>query len=425
MIARTDVKASGDQTISGTKTFSSTISGSINGNAATATALQTARTINGTSFNATANITTANWGTARTLTIGNTGKSVNGSGNVSWSLAEIGAYAATNPSGYTSNTGTVTSVATGSGLTGGTITTSGTLSVDSTVIRTTGNQSMSGIKTFTQGGGAITITNSDIRSNATSNWTGDPGTQGKIQYHSNRWYIVSDSSSNRIVQFRRNGSDVSHIDNSGVYNGNVSGNATTATTLQTTRSINGTNFNGSANITTANWGTTRTIFIGSTGKSVNGSGNVSWSVAELGARPASNTGFADRGYTTTGARLFSSEFSVGTRKKFLISVLSYAGSFSWQRGSSNLTHNAKGARASTSADALSTLFSYSAMDAFTGTQEYYFTDMGSWWYIQWVKGEFNTTTTTPFVYFTSIAKSQLWFGISGSSVEIYINAREI
>ena len=31
------------------------------------------------------------WATARTLTIGNTGKSVNGTGNVSWSLAEIGA----------------------------------------------------------------------------------------------------------------------------------------------------------------------------------------------------------------------------------------------------------------------------------------------------------------------------------------------
>ena len=35
--------------------------------------LTTARTINGTSFNGTANITTANWGTARTLTIGNKG----------------------------------------------------------------------------------------------------------------------------------------------------------------------------------------------------------------------------------------------------------------------------------------------------------------------------------------------------------------
>jgi hypothetical protein len=38
------------------------------------------------------------WTTARTITIGNTGKSVSGSANVSWSLAEIGAQAAlTNP----------------------------------------------------------------------------------------------------------------------------------------------------------------------------------------------------------------------------------------------------------------------------------------------------------------------------------------
>lgn len=56
-----------------------------------ANTLTTARTINGTSFNGSANITTANWGTARTLTVGNTGKSVNGAGNVSWSLSEIGA----------------------------------------------------------------------------------------------------------------------------------------------------------------------------------------------------------------------------------------------------------------------------------------------------------------------------------------------
>jgi hypothetical protein len=75
-----------------------TFIGNLSGNATTATTLQTARTINGTSFNGSANITTANWGTARTITIGNTGKSVNGSANVAWSLAEIGAQAAlTNP----------------------------------------------------------------------------------------------------------------------------------------------------------------------------------------------------------------------------------------------------------------------------------------------------------------------------------------
>lgn len=55
----------------------------------TANTLATARTINGTSFNGSANITTANWGTARTITIGSTGKSVDGSGNVSWTFPEI------------------------------------------------------------------------------------------------------------------------------------------------------------------------------------------------------------------------------------------------------------------------------------------------------------------------------------------------
>jgi hypothetical protein len=47
------------------------------------------------------NAATANtWTNARTITIGNTGKSVNGSANVAWSLSEIGAYAATNPSAF-------------------------------------------------------------------------------------------------------------------------------------------------------------------------------------------------------------------------------------------------------------------------------------------------------------------------------------
>jgi hypothetical protein len=38
--------------------------------------------------------------TARTLTIGATGKTFNGSADVAWSLAEIGAYSASNPAGY-------------------------------------------------------------------------------------------------------------------------------------------------------------------------------------------------------------------------------------------------------------------------------------------------------------------------------------
>lgn len=69
------------------------VTGDLRGNADTATKLQTGRNINGTLFDGTQNITTAQWGTARNLTIGNSTKSVNGSANVSWSLSEIGAAA--------------------------------------------------------------------------------------------------------------------------------------------------------------------------------------------------------------------------------------------------------------------------------------------------------------------------------------------
>ena len=68
----------------------------------------------------------------------------------------------------------------------------------------------------------------------------------------------------------------------GTVTASLSGNATTATTLQTARTINGTSFNGSANITTANWGTSRTITIGGTGKAVNGSAAVTWTTTEIG-----------------------------------------------------------------------------------------------------------------------------------------------
>ena len=67
------VKLTGDQTVGGTKTFSSTITGSVSGNAGTATALATGRTISSTgdvaytsaSFDGTSNVT----GTATLATV--------------------------------------------------------------------------------------------------------------------------------------------------------------------------------------------------------------------------------------------------------------------------------------------------------------------------------------------------------------------
>lgn len=73
------------------------------------------------------------------------------------------------------------------------------------------------------------------------------------------------------------------------FSGKLIGNSDTATKLATARSINGTNFDGSANITTANWGTARNITIGKTAKSVNGSANVSWSTSEIANNATTTT----------------------------------------------------------------------------------------------------------------------------------------
>jgi hypothetical protein len=77
----------------------------ISGVAATATALATTRSINGTNFNGTANILTAVWGTGRNFTIGNTTKAVDGSANVSFNLTEIGAAETAVVTPRTSNVG--------------------------------------------------------------------------------------------------------------------------------------------------------------------------------------------------------------------------------------------------------------------------------------------------------------------------------
>lgn len=87
------VTIDGNQTITGVKTFSEKIVGNLTGNADTATKLETSHTINGTSFDGSADITTETWGTARTITIADadntnsaTGVSVDGSADVTFNL---------------------------------------------------------------------------------------------------------------------------------------------------------------------------------------------------------------------------------------------------------------------------------------------------------------------------------------------------
>ena len=59
-----------------------------------------------------------------------------------------------------------------------------------------------------------------FREEANETWIGNPGADvGQIVYHANRFYIASGSNSDRIVQFRRDGTDVSYIANDGVFVG--------------------------------------------------------------------------------------------------------------------------------------------------------------------------------------------------------------
>ena len=298
-------------------------SSSAGGAANSANTLATARTINGTSFNGSANITTANWGTARTITIGSTGKSVNGSGNVSWSLSEIGAAAASHSHSYLP-------------LSGGTLT--GTMSSSlSTATHLAGNQGKAIINSTASGSSYNML----AKMNSTNGvWTmGSWGTNFCFFYTANS--VISAGTNGFTKQLtllnESGNSSFPGTVSASSFSGSLSGNASTATTLQTARTINGTSFNGSGNITTANWGTARTITVGSTSKSVNGSANIGWTLTEIGAVPSysgsSTTIHADSDASSTSEYLL---LKAGHNE---LKIASSAGGTTVTKGQDKLTFN--------------------------------------------------------------------------------------
>lgn len=122
-----------------------------------------------------------------------------------------------------------------------------------------------------------------------------------------------------IISYKLNISSTSTFSGHATFNGGITGtltgNASTATTLQTGRTINGTTFNGSANITTSYWGTTRTFYINDpsgahyNSYSVNGSGNVNMYL------PSTMTGFSSITSTTFSGSLSGNASSASTATK--------------------------------------------------------------------------------------------------------------
>ena len=197
-----------------------TITAALTGNASTASTLQT----------------------ARTLTIAGTGKSFNGSANVSWTANEL-AVQTFNNNGEgvvtrTSFDATTPSYGFGWRFVAGSTNGPGT------------------------GGSQFYSLYTGLGTEYPATGAGSYGMQLAIDRNSATPYLS--------VRFNENNS-------LGTWRKIQAGNADTATTLQTARTINGTSFNGSANITTNSWGTSRTLsFTGDvTGSSaVDGSANV-------------------------------------------------------------------------------------------------------------------------------------------------------
>ena len=337
VLAAGAVMTTGDQTVAGAKTFSSTIVGDINGNAATATTLATARNIAGNAFDGSGNITIA----AADLS----------------DVTDAGSGAIITDSERTKLTNIETSADV----------TDATNVLAAGAVMTTGDQTVAGAKTFSStivgdinGNAATATTLATARNIAGNAFDGS----GNITIAAADLSDVTDAGSGAIITDSERtkltnietSADVTDATNvlaagavmttgdqtvagaktfSSTIVGDINGNAATATTLATARNIGGVSFDGTADIdlpgvntagnqdTSGNAATATAINTSSNGfvKTTNGNGTlsigalVSGDIPNNAADTSGNAATVTNGVYTTGdqtisgAKTFSSTIS--------------------------------------------------------------------------------------------------------------------
>ena len=247
--------------------------------------------------------------------------SINSNTQVTGSLNVSGGVTGSFNGALSGNATTATTLQTARNIGG--VSFNGSANIDLPGVNTTGNQDTSGNAATATSAATLTTT----RTLWGQNFNGSGNVTGALSS------VTTLSMNNQLTNTLATGTAPFAITSTTrVANLNVA-TAGTADTLTTARTIGGVSFNGSANIdlpgvntagnqdtsgnaatatSAATWTTGRTITIGSTGKSVNGSANVSWSLAEIGAQaaltnPVTGTGTSGQVAYFTGTSAISSE----------------------------------------------------------------------------------------------------------------------